>query len=173
MSGPGLAPNKLLGAALAYGATGIAVFPGHSITREGGCTCGEPNCGSPGKHPRIKQWQQDASTDAETIRRWWRRWPSANVCIATGSTSGIVVLDVDPRHGGAESLETLEREHGPLPKTPTVLTGGGGLHHYFAHPGKRVPNKVSVFPGIDIRGDGGFVVAPPSRHVSGKEYSWK
>ena len=173
MAHPEMVTNRLLDAALFYAMLGMAVFPGHGVTPEGRCTCGTVDCGSPGKHPHIKQWQQDASTDAETIRRWWRRWPSANVCIATGSTSGIVVLDVDPRHGGAESLKTLEREHGSLPKTPTVITGGGGLHHYFVHPGKRVPNKVNVFPGIDIRGDGGFVVAPPSRHVSGEEYSWK
>ena len=151
---------------------GLSVFPGHSIDKAGRCTCGRATCGSPGKHPRIKSWQVKASPDPETIRQWWTRWPSANVCIATGSVSGVVVLDVDPRHGGDESVKVLQDSHPAFSETPVSRTGGGGLHFFFQHPGRRVPNKVGLLPGIDIRGDGGFVIAPPSLHVSGEVYKW-
>lgn len=168
----GSAASPLLAAALRYAALGWCVFPGHGIDQSGRCSCRDSKCGHPGKHPRINAWQKSATTDKTVIENWWRRWPTANVCIATGAASGIVVLDVDPRHGGAASLEALEREHGPLPLTPTVRTGGGGFHYFFSHPGGRVLNRVNVLPGVDVRGDGGFVVAPPSRHVSGEVYSW-
>jgi hypothetical protein len=164
--------GQLLEAALEYGRRGFAVFPGHSLARSGSCTCGRPNCASPGKHPRIKEWQLKASTDPLVISEWWRRWPDANVCIATGAISGVIVIDVDPRHGGNESLAALERDCGPLPATVTSKTGGGGSHLFFQHPGHDVPNRTNVLPGIDVRGDGGFVVAPPSAHASGREYTW-
>lgn len=164
--------NRLLEAALAYGEIGMVVFPGHSLTAARQCTCARKKCGSPGKHPRIKEWQRKASKDPQVVREWWDRWPTANVCIATGAISGVIVLDVDPRHGGTESRAALEAEHGALPKTWTSRTGGGGFHFFFRHPGHEVTNKTNLLPGIDIRGDGGFVVAPPSVHLSGKEYSW-
>jgi Bifunctional DNA primase/polymerase, N-terminal/Primase C terminal 1 (PriCT-1) len=94
------------------------------------------------------------------------------VGIVTGAVSSLVVVDVDPLHGGAGSLEALERAHGPLPETVRATTGGGGVHLYFAHPGGPVPNKVGLVAGIDLRGDGGFVVAPPSVHPSGRRYVW-
>jgi hypothetical protein len=83
-----------------------------------------------------------------------------------------LVLDVDPRHGGDASLVELERQYGPLPETPRVLTGGSGAHLYFAvdHP---IGNRAGLAPGIDLRGDGGFVVAPPSVHASGRRYMWE
>src|SRR5262245_35962911 len=121
-------PNRLLDAALAYAAMGMAVFPAHTITARAGCSCSRAGCGSPGKHPRIKEWQVRATTDPAIIRSWWTRWPDANVCIATGEMSGVLVLDVDARHGGVESLKAFEQQHGPLPPTPTVRTGGDGLH---------------------------------------------
>ena len=162
----------LLNAALGYAHAGYAVFPGYDIDSNGRCSCGRENCGSPGKHPRIREWQVKASKDEATVRKWWKRWSTANVCIATGSLSGVVVLDVDPRHGGQDSLKALEASHDGFSETPVSRTGGGGLHFFFEHPGGRVPNKVGLLPGIDIRGDGGFVVAPPSSHVSGEVYSW-
>jgi Bifunctional DNA primase/polymerase, N-terminal/Primase C terminal 1 (PriCT-1) len=82
------------------------------------------------------------------------------------------VIDVDPRHGGNDSLAELERRHGPLPDTPRVLTGGGGVHLYFAVE-QLIGNRVGLAPGIDLRGDGGFVVAPPSLHASGRHYLWE
>ena len=164
--------GALLDAALEYAQIGLAVFPGHGIATDGRCTCGRSNCGSPGKHPRIKAWQVKATTNQDTIRTWWKRWPTANVCIATGSVSGLVVLDVDPRHDGERSLKFLEDSANGLPETPIARTGGGGLHYFFRHPGERFQNRVGILPGIDIRGDGGFVVAPPSIHVSGEAYKW-
>jgi hypothetical protein len=100
-------------------------------------------------------------------------WPQANIAIATGARAGLVALDVDPRHGGDRSLARLIDTHGSLPDTPCVWTGGGGLHYYFAHPGTKVSNSAGkVAVGIDVRGDGGYVVAPPSVHVSGGVYEW-
>jgi hypothetical protein len=115
----------------------------------------------------------DASADIAIVTRWWQMWPSANIGIATGRGSGLVVLDVDFRAGGDASLAALVDQHGPLPETACVHTGGGGLHYYFAHPGGTVRNSASMLgAGLDIRGDGGYVVAPPSVHVSGATYTW-
>ncbi len=108
----------------------------------------------------------------EQVRRWWRRWPEANVGVVTGKVSGLVVLDVDPRHGGGESLAALETIYGPVPHTVESLTGGGGQHLYFRHPGTVVPCR-SIAPGLDVKGDSGLVVCPPSAHVSGRAYAWE
>jgi len=105
---------------------------------------------------------------------WWTQWPDANVGIATGQDSGLVVLDVDPRNGGDESLRDLQRLHGSLPPTVEAITGGGGRHIYFRHPGPcTIPNRTGILPGLDVKADGGFVVAPPSRHISGGQYAWE
>jgi hypothetical protein len=114
-----------------------------------------------------------ASADEERIRRWWARWPGANVGLRTGAASGLVVVDVDPAHGGAASLAGLVARHGAFfAGTRVVRTGGGGLHLYFAHPGAAVPNDAGrrLGPGLDVRGDGGYVLAPPSLHRSGGRY---
>jgi hypothetical protein len=116
---------------------------------------------------------KDATTEATTIRAWWTVHPDANVGIATGAASGLVVLDVDPRHGGNESLAALEREHGMIPATLASKTGGGGRHIFFAHPGVPIRNAVCLAPGLDVRGDGGYVAAPPSTHASGRLYIWE
>jgi hypothetical protein len=100
-------------------------------------------------------------------------WPQANVAVATGALAGLVVLDVDPRHEGDGTLADLIAKHGTLPHTPCAWTGGGGLHYYFAHPGSNVPNSAGrLGPGLDVRGDGGYVVAPPSVHATGTAYEW-
>jgi hypothetical protein len=109
---------------------------------------------------------------AEQIRRWWRRWPGANVGVVTGAVSGLMVLDVDPRHGGHESLAAIEADHGLVPGTVESLTGGGGQHLYFRHPGTVVPCR-PIAPGLDVKGDGGLVICPPSVHVSGRVYAWE
>jgi hypothetical protein len=85
----------------------------------------------------------------------------------------MVVIDIDPAHGGDASLDRLLRQHGPLPPGRTIRTGSGGRHLYLAHPGQPVPNDTGrrLGAGIDVRGDGGYVVAPPSRHISGDSYS--
>lgn len=124
-----------------------------------------------GKRPLIR-WQrfQSERADEVMIRRWLRRWPQANLAIVTGAVSDLVVLDVDPMHGGDDSLAALERRFGKLPETVEVLTGGGGRHVWFRHPGGFFPNRVGIRPGLDIRGDGGYVVVPPSLHPSGRRY---
>ncbi|MDX1812449.1 MAG: bifunctional DNA primase/polymerase [Gammaproteobacteria bacterium] len=109
----------------------------------------------------------------EEIRMWFAQWPDANIGIVTGVISGLVVLDVDPKHGGDESLMKLVAEQKSLPDSVKVATGGGGMHVYFSHPGGVVHNKVDLMPGIDLRGDGGCIVAPPSLHKSGKLYQWQ
>ncbi|MHB1156063.1 MAG: bifunctional DNA primase/polymerase [Phycisphaerales bacterium] len=149
---------------------GWAVFPCHSISG-GRCTCRKgANCTTPGKHPRTRNGCHDATTDPATIAKWWQQWPDANVAIATGMISGVAVLDIDPRHGG--SVEDVEATFGKLSDTPMVLTGGGGSHYYFliARP---IGNRTGIIPGVDLRGDGGYVIAPPSMHLSGRCYCWE
>jgi hypothetical protein len=95
-----------------------------------------------------------------------------NIGIITGAESGIVVLDVDPRHSGDKTLADLEAKFGALPKTWRFFTGGGGLHILFRHPGGYVQSKPgAVGPGLDCKADGGFIVAPPSLHESGRHYA--
>src|SRR3954468_4151831 len=95
----------------------------------GRCACGTKDCSSPAKHPRTKHGHKDASRDADQVATWWKACPSANVGVRTGE--GLVVLDVDPRNGGASTLRELVARHGALPNTWTVHTGGGGMHFYF------------------------------------------
>ena len=126
-----------------------------------------------GKRPLVA-WSkfQQRRPSASELRYWWRRWPDAGLGLVTGAVSGLVVLDVDPRNDGAATLEDLEREHGPVPVTVEVLTGGGGRHLYFQHPGEETP-PVKIGPGLDRLGDGSQVVAPPSLHASGRRYEWR
>ena len=170
--------QRPLAAALAYAARGWAVFPLHSIL-SGRCSCRRDDCPHPAKHPLARHGLHDATTDEVTIRSWWDRRPWANIGVATGAPSGIVVIDVDPRSGGHRSLTRLERTTGPLPATLTARTGGGGLHLVYAHPGGdirntagRLPGVTGTLPGIDLRADGGYIVAAPSRHRSGQWYCW-
>jgi len=158
-------------AAVEYAARGWSVVPLHSL-RDARCTCGNPDCPSPGKHPRVRwdDYQTRPATRTEVID-WWRRWPDANVGIVTGAVSGIVVLDVDPRHGGDRSLADLAARGGELPSAPRGETGGGGVHHYFAAPQTPAASG-PVAAGLDLRADGGIVVAPPSVHGSGRQYRW-
>ena len=109
---------------------------------------------------------------ADEIEAWFKRKPDANVGIVTGMVSGLAVLDIDPAHGGAESLEKLKAEHGKLPTTAMAETGGGGRHYYFAASLPGLRNRAAIWPGIDLRGEGGMIVAPPSVHPSGKCYRW-
>ncbi|MCK7491216.1 MAG: bifunctional DNA primase/polymerase [Comamonadaceae bacterium] len=117
----------------------------------------------PGEKRPLAAWiefQQRRATRAE-VAAWFRDCPSANIAIVTGTVSGLVVLDVDVGHGGAQSLARLEAGHGRLPLTLEAITGGGGRHLYFAHPGGLLHNRAGIAPGLDLRGDGGYIVAPP------------
>jgi hypothetical protein len=144
-------------AALAYAARGWSVIPI------------EPR----GKRPLAAWLQfQQRRADADEIAAWFARWPDANVGIVTGAVSQLVVLDIDAAHGGLQSLAALEGEHGALPRTIEAVTGGGGRHRYFAHTQPPLHNRVGLRPGIDLRAEGGCVVAPPSMHPSGRRYAW-
>jgi len=150
--------NALQDAALEYAARGCRVFP---------VTPGQK------KPPLVIAWPKRATEDAATIREWWQKWPDANVGIATGKASGFFALDIDPRHGGDGTLADLEARHGTLPLTVEAKTGGVGRHVLFSCPAVKVPNSTGkIGPGLDIRGEGGYIVAPPSVHPSGGVYSW-
>lgn len=164
--------SNLKRAALWYAEHGSPVVPLHFM-KDGRCSCGKVRCQSPGKHPMTKHGPKDASRDRNQLKVWWDHSPEANVGVQTGADSGVVVVDVDPRHGGDESLAELVRDHGELPATVEALTGGGGRHLVFKHPGGTVRNRSNMRPGIDVRGDGGYIVAPPSNHASGGQYRWR
>lgn len=156
--------------ALTLASLGLRVLPLFEIRADGSCGCGQSTCDNAGKHPRLTRWQERASTDAHTVRQWWKRAPDSGIGIATGKASGVWVLDIDPRHDGDESLAELEDTHGEL-ETVVVHTGGGGRHLYFSCTnGDDVRNRTGVAPGIDVRGEGGYVVAVGSPHISGRSY---
>lgn len=162
-----------LGAALYYIRRGWPIFPVYEPGDDGKCSCGNPQCEHPAKHPRTRHGVLDATTNEAQIRNWWGRWPEANLGLATGARSGVIVLDVDVRHGGDKSIAEIERIEGQIIKTRESLTGGGGRHLFFLHPGTPVKNKIGIMPGLDIRGDNGYVLLPPSVHISGRVYIWK
>ncbi|MBL8528861.1 MAG: bifunctional DNA primase/polymerase [Burkholderiales bacterium] len=144
----------LLDAALLYAARGWSVLP----------------CEARDKTPLTMGGVKGAKTDLATIRKWWRGSPNANIGVATGSASRLLVVDVDPRNGGNESLAALEARYGALPSDYVVETGGGGQHIYLRLPEGRSVRCRKLAPGIDIKGDGGYVIAPPSIHPSGNPY---
>ena len=148
----------------------FCVFPVHRIV-DGSCTCSNSNCKNPGKHPRTQNGFKDATSDPIQIENWWSKWPNSNIGIATGSISNLLVLDIDPRNGGNESFEILTSEH-KLPETLTVKSGGNGKHYYFAINNTSVPSKKDLGRGIDVKCEGGYIVAPPSTHISGNTYEW-
>ena len=145
--------NPTLTAALSYARRNWPVFPLRPAS----------------KRPLSRRGFLDATLDPTLVSDWWRRRPDAGIGIATGGTAGLLVLDIDPAKGGADSLVGL----GPVPPTVECLTGGGGRHFYFQHPGGEVRSGVGLWPGIDLRADGGYVCAPPSSHPSGGTYSWQ
>jgi hypothetical protein len=153
---PGTAGNPHLLAALAYSKRGWATLP----------------CQPRDKAPATKHGFKDATTDRAAIVNWWRRRPDANVAIATGLLSSLVVLDVDPRNGGDRELHELRRIHGDLPETLVADTGGGGVHYYFRLPEGSLRSG-ALAPGLDVKADGGYVLAPPSVHPSGGGYRWQ
>lgn len=155
----------LLDAALAYAKHGIPVLPVHTPGPAGGCSCGRPGCERPGKHPRLRHGLTEASTDEHRIEHWWARWPTANIGLRTGYVMD--VADVDSAEGQNGLRHLLG---GTMPDGPQVQTGGGGWHYWFAPLGHG--NRVRLLPGVDWRGNGGYVVAPPSSHARGAAYTW-
>jgi hypothetical protein len=163
--------TTILEFALYYASLGWGVFPAHTI-RNYHCSCGKADCASPGKHPRTRNGLKDATTNRSTILEWWQKSPDANIAIRTGIESGLIVLDVDTKSNGFDSLDTLQNTFEKLPETLTAITGGGGNHICFSHPGIVVKNRGNLLGGIDFRGDNGYIIAPPSLHKSDNRYSW-
>lgn len=145
-------PSGLLKTVLGYARKNIPAFP----------------CDG-GKRPLTPHGFKDATTDPERIREWWSRWPRANIGVPTGESSGLLVIDLDPREGG--SVEVLEQS-GEVPPTLMAKTGGGGVHLYYRYPEEvTVRNSAGkLAAGVDVRGEGGYVVVPPS-YTSGA-YEW-
>ena len=146
--------------ALLLAAAGFAVFPLHPGT----------------KIPITEHGFKDAVTNEQQIRTWWAKTPDANIGIATGAASdGLIVVDVDidqaKGKNGMVALKAWQVEHESLPPTLSVTTGRGGVHLYFRSPEPR-KNTTNGEKSIDIRADGGYVVAPPSIHENGNEYRW-
>lgn len=126
-----------------------------------------------GKKPIIAGWPTEAPSDLNQVELLLKRYPGANIGVVTGRRSDVLVLDVDKKNGGLETLAELERRHEPLPRTLTQKTGGGGLQFFFNMPSIAVKSLTGVFKGIDVRADGGQVVVPPSIHPeTGRAYSW-
>jgi hypothetical protein len=167
-----------LSAALYYARRGRPVFFCYDVGPEGQCSCRKgPQCEHPGKHPRwergtLEHGHLDATTDEGLIRRWWGKWPYANV--AAPVLPGEMVLDVDPKHGGFESLRNLEAEYGPIHASVMARTGSGGLHDYLGlPPGAEVKTDTTgnkLGPGLDVKVNG-YVLVPPSRTDKG-DYRW-
>jgi hypothetical protein len=154
-------------AAKAYATLGYPVVPIHTTRPGGACGCGDPACPDPGKHPRLRGWQRLAATDPAVVGAWWQRWPQANLALATGRRFDVLDLDGDQ---GVEALRAAVSiapwEH----PGPVARTGGGGWHLLYRPSG--LGNRVGLLPGMDWRGRGGLIVAPPSRHASGQRYRW-
>lgn len=171
----------MLESALKYASLGWLVFPLHGIddASPSKCSCWKEDCKQPGKHPRwlknsLEHGNKDATDNQEIIKQWWDVWPEANIGIKTGAESGFIMIGPDGEDG-VKQLAEIEMQHGEfLPQTPMAISGGGGRHYLFQHPGVRVPNRAN-FKGtkIDVRGDGGLFVAAPSTHKSGNRYSWE
>lgn len=152
---------SMYAAAMYYIQNGLAVFP----------------LEEQGKKPKTRNGCKDATTDAAQVKAWWQEYPNANIGIATGAKSGnifVIDLDIDEDRGidGYHSLTDWERENGQLPDTWRAITGRGGYHLYF-RTDKEVRNRAGIIDGVDVRGEGGYVVAPPSIHANGTPYEWE
>lgn len=157
-----------LQAALRYAERGWHVLPLTGI-RAGQCTCHEPTCRTPGKHPITPDGVLDATVDADLIRTWFLRHPLANLGIAAGP-SKLAIADVDPRKGGLESLASLGVDTRNAGKVRT----GDGWHLYYSDPeGKIRSGNGRLGRGLDVKAAGGYVVAPPSLHAYGSLYLWE
>lgn len=148
---PESSTERFVDHALAYARAGLSVLPLRARD----------------KTPATKHGKDDASTDLDAISRWWARHPDHNIGIRPDA--GLVVLDVDPRNGGDESLAELEKANEALPQTWTCRTGSGGLHIWLRAAG---PFRGQLCQGVDLKSNSGYLVVPPSVHPNGQTYSW-
>lgn len=162
-----MSQSDLVRYAQSYASADWSVFPVCSPARMGGCAEHGPRCEHPGKMPLVK-WSaaQERVADEDLIRTWWRKWPTANIGLATGHTSGVCVIDID----GSSALAEAQRRG--LPPGPSVTTGRIGGRHLYCAWRSDAPTIFASAGGIDFRGEGGYVVLPPSRHKTGAIYTW-
>lgn len=168
-----MAINALLKAALRYARFGWRIFPVWGIGPDGTCQCGDPKCDRQGKHPcghLVPQGYKNATSDLKKVKNWWNSNPEANIGLAC-AFSGVVALDVDPRSGGNDAWAELCQTHGhDIENTVSNETGGGGRHFlYVVHDSNITKGKLG--PGVDVKYRG-YIILPPSTHVSGRSYSW-
>jgi hypothetical protein len=150
---------------------GWHVFPVHTPTAEGVCSCGNPQCHSVGKHPRTPNGLGDASCDPAQVTAWWRQWPDANIGLACGA-SGLVALDFDTAKPDFAGQELLNRLLADAPTT-TARSGSGGYHLLYRQPTPALGDSKGALPrGIDVKGKG-YVILQPSLHKSGNQYQWE
>jgi|tagenome__1003787_1003787.scaffolds.fasta_scaffold20986081_6 hypothetical protein len=159
--------GAMLEAALYYASKGLEVFPAPPGTKKSH---------KKAQFSNDREWGK--TTDTAEIKRDWSRWPEANVCIVMGPESGCFVVEVDTPEGhdvdGFASLRELEAQHGPLPETRQAISPTGSIHYYFKWPktGTIINSTSEIGPGIDVRGDGGMVLAPPSQKPGVGAYKW-
>lgn len=166
--------DKILEDALNYAQnSNWAVFSVHGINDRGRCTCENSKCDKPGKHPWTPNGLKNATKSPDEIYKLFKNKPHCNIGVVTGEISGFLVIDVDGEKG-RQNLKALTKKHSLLPKTLTVQTGRG-LHLYYKMPdGIDIRNSVGkIAENIDVRANGGYIIAPPSRHKSGKTYEFK
>lgn len=165
----------MLRAALLCAGAGLRIHPLYEVDEALICQCWKrTDCPEKqrGKHPRLSAWQQMASSDEDQVRRWWTEWPHAGIGVATGRASRVWVLDCD----GDEALAWYRQQcktHG-LVATRGARTGRG-RHFWWRYPDDeavKIKNAQGIAPGVDVRGEGGYVIAPPTRHRSGATYEW-
>lgn len=153
--------NLLGDCARIYAEAGYAVFPLKSRA----------------KTPITPNGCKDATTDPDVIAKWWKRYPNANIGCATGAASGIIVIDEDVDEeedkNGYLEMRNYERQHGALPETISTITGRGGYHLFYAYRGSDIGNRTGIIKDVDIRGEGGYVLLPPSIHPNGNRYTWE
>lgn len=177
--------NELLNYALHYAKMGYPLIPLHNVIINKDfkrCSCADGRfCEKPGKHPRTRKGHKNATTDQNRILEWWTKCPNANIGILTGVKTGIFVLDIDVKHGGEDSFETIKdyyrcelNDDYDCEGTLTSYSGSRGRHLIYKHPMeyKIRSSESRIDAGLDIKGEESYIVAPPSNHWSGRKYSW-
>lgn len=177
---------KMVRYALGYAHKGWAVVPLHWVKHpdtwhpdtgeiiDAVCSCYKgSDCESTGKHPMPRDGLKSGTKDFELIKKYWRKYPYANIGILTGEISNLAVLDIDG-DAGRKSCALIKKKFGKQIPTVSAITGSNGQHLLWLHPGKGkvVRNRTKIIPGIDFRGDGGYIVAPPSMHEMKRRYRW-
>jgi hypothetical protein len=163
--------SDILTEARLYASLGWQVLPIHTPTPDGKCSCGKASCKTPGKHPRINKWQDDATTNDQQIESWWQHWPDANIGVRLGPASNLIDIEYDNAEGEATANELFEF-------TSTArYRSQRSVHHLFQFPtGLNITKAVVKWRGLEIRFGtdkaGAMSVFPPSLHASGQRYTW-